>query len=75
MGKSESQAVKNLQSRTSKPILKIFKDIAQLRGLNRFITHDALARGVLNLGYTSGHGSTEAWQGVLTNGDDDRVVP
>ena len=75
MGKSESQAVKNLQSRTSKPILKIFKDIAQLRGLNRFITHDALARGVLNLGYTSGHGSTEAWQGVLTNGDDDRVAP
>lgn len=74
MGAKESAAVSNLQCRTDKSILARFKQVTDRRGLRAFITHDALARGILNLGFSSSQGHTEAWDAVLTTSDDNRLA-
>ena len=76
IGSKESQAVSNLQSRTDKGILHQLKQAVEIRGLRAFLTHDALAKGIFNLGFSSAQQSSEAWDAVLTNSDADnsRVV-
>lgn len=41
--------------------------------MRNFITHEAIAKGVFNEGFSSGQGVAESWSGVFVNGDDDRV--
>ena len=75
IGAKESQAVSNLQSRTDKGVLDRLKSAVERRGLRQFLTHDALAQGIFNLGFSSAVGASESWQAILTNCDDNRVVP
>lgn len=74
MGAKEAAAVSNLQARTDKIILERFKQVADRRGLRAFVTHDALAKGILNLGFSSSQGNTEAWDAVMTTSDDNRLA-
>lgn len=74
MGAKEAAAVSNLQARTDKGILERFKQVTDRRGLRAFVTHDALAKGILNLGFSSSQGTTEAWDAVMTTSDDNRLA-
>ena len=75
IGAKESQAVSNLQSRTDKGVLDRLKQAVDRRGLRSFLTHDALAQGIFNLGFSSAQGASDSWEAILTNCDDNRVVP
>ncbi len=46
----------------------------KIRGMAKFMTHEVLARDVLNSGFTSAHGPTEQWKEVCRNGQDGAVV-
>ena len=49
------------------------QDSVKVRGLQRYITHDCIARGVFSLGFSSGNGAAEAWHDQCTNGADNEL--
>ena len=68
IGRAESGAVSNLQSRIHKDISEMLKVAVASRGMRVFVTHDLIWKGAFNEGFTSGQGATEAWVQELTNG-------
>ena len=70
IGRAESGAVANLQSKINGEVVRMLKDAVSQRGMRSFITHDLIWKGAFNDGWSSGHGSTEAWVQELTNGAD-----
>lgn len=74
IGPTESQAVSNLQTHVSAAILERLQCAVRLRGLRGFLTHEALAKGLFNRGWTSGAGELEAWRTQLCNVEDDQLV-
>lgn len=73
IGSKESASVANLQTKVSRAMLSKLKSAVHCRGMRNFITHEAIAKGVFNEGFSSGQGVAESWSGVFVNGDDDRV--
>ncbi|CAK9000672.1 unnamed protein product [Durusdinium trenchii] len=74
IGRSEAAAASNLQSRVDPSVTTSLKAAVAMRGLRSFITHDLIAKGTFNDGFTSGQGATEPWTQELTNGLDHRLV-
>ena len=74
IGKTEAGAVSNLQSHVEKAIVSELKQSVAKRGIKNFLAHDILARGVLNTGYTSASGNSEAWVSMMTNLEDASTV-
>ncbi|CAK9014178.1 FO synthase subunit 1, partial [Durusdinium trenchii] len=74
IGKQEALAVVNLQSKVHASVLKQLKIEVSKRGLRSFLTHEAIARGVFNTGFSSAVSTNEAWDHVLTNSDDQELV-
>ena len=58
----------------SDPIVANLTEAVRLRGMRQFISHEPIARGVFNRGFTSGRDKFESWNVQLTNGDDDVLV-
>ncbi len=70
IGRAESGAVSNLQSRVNQTVLTMLKDAVAQRGMRTFITHDLIWKGAFNDGWTSAQGATEAWTQEFSNGQD-----
>lgn len=62
-------------TRISPAVAERLTDAVRARGMLRFLTHETLAKGVLNKAWTSGVGALEAWQDELRNREDDALVP
>ncbi|CAE7208396.1 cofG, partial [Symbiodinium sp. KB8] len=58
----------------SAQVLARVTDSVRVRGLRYLISHEAIAKDVLNVGWTSGREKLEAWAVPLTNGSDDTLV-
>lgn len=74
IGPKESEAVKNLTQKVAKPVVESLKDAVRTRGMKGFLNHEAIAKEVFNVAWTSGLGQLEAWHDVLTNKEDSRLV-
>ena len=74
LGKTESMAVVNLQSYVNPAMVAMLKGLVGVRGMRGYLSHDLLARGLLNTGHTSASGSCEAWASPMTNLDDGKVA-
>ena len=74
IGKTEAGAVSNLQSHVEGVIVSELKQCVAKRGIKNFLSHDILAKGVLNTGYTSASGNSEAWVSIMTNLEDAAIV-
>ena len=70
IGKVEAQAVSNLQTGVAKSTLALLKEVVSKRGLRGFLSRELLARGLFNVSYSSGQGSSESWVSILTNRQD-----
>lgn len=67
MGPKESSAVYNLVTLVPEWVCDKLEEMVTTRGMQRFLSHDSIAKGVFNSGWSSGIGSTEAWTEELTN--------
>lgn len=67
IGRGESSAVVAIMTSVSDPVFAKIKASVQTRGTRDYITHDMLAKGCLNTGWSSGFGEAESWAEILTN--------
>ena len=74
-GKEESKAVSCIQCGMCPEVVAAITQGVRIRGMRNFILHETLAREVLNVSFSSGVGSWEAWQSPLTNTNDPTLAP
>lgn len=67
IGKGESSAVVAIMTSVSDPVFEKIKASVRTRGMRDYVTHEMLAKGCLNTGWTSGFGEAESWAEILTN--------
>lgn len=70
IGRYESESVSNLMTRIDERVTSELSRAVKTRGMARFVTHECIAKGVLNTGWTSGVAAFEQWKEELRNGDD-----
>ena len=75
IGKTESAAVAALISQVSHEVRARLTASVRSRGMARFLTHEMIAKGCLNIGFTAATGESEAWGELLTNLPDNKLVP
>lgn len=74
IGQKESQAVSNMMTNISKNALEFITNSVRSRGMLKYISHDILAKNILNRNFTSGISGLEAWRDEFRNKDDDVLV-
>ena len=74
IGKFEAGAVSNLMSNVSEPVRLMVTADVRIRGMRTLISHEALAKDILNRGFSSGREKLEAWSVPLTNCQDDTLA-
>lgn len=67
IGPKESQAVFALLTHVPDAVRLQLELAVTTRGMQKFISHDTIGKGVFNAGWTSAGTSTEAWSEELTN--------
>ena len=73
IGRGEASAVSQLLSGVSPAILERITESVRVRGMPRYLTHDAIARGLFSTAFTSGVGACEAWHDQLVNKHDNAL--
>lgn len=74
IGKFESEATFNLQTKVAKSVVDKMKDAVAKRGLGKLVTHELLAKDILNQNFSSGLGQAAAWQEECRNLPDNRLA-
>lgn len=74
IGRLESGAVSQLMCHVHPDVLQRITEDVKRRGMARFLTHDAIARGVFSKAFASGIGVAESWADQLVNGEDNKLV-
>ncbi|CAK9100760.1 FO synthase subunit 1, partial [Durusdinium trenchii] len=75
IGKSEAQAISNLQDKINPEIVTMLKESTRVRGMRQFMNHDLLCKDLFNRGFSSGaSGALCAWGVDLSNNDDNELV-
>ena len=67
IGKGEKQALLALTSDVPEGVVKTLEHAVKIRGMQRFMNHDVLGRGVFSTGWSSGISGAESWAEPLTN--------
>ena len=75
IGRTESDAVSNLMTRVPETVTQALCDVVAIRGMTKFLSHDILARDILNKNFTSGINGLESWKDVLRNEDTCELEP
>ena len=75
LGKLEAEAVHNLRCKVAPPVLNKLSEAVRRRGLSKLLTHDVIAKEVMNINFTSGTGTMEQWQEELRNRDNNHLAP
>lgn len=74
IGKFEAGAVWNLVQKVSPVVWELLRDAVRVRGMKPFLTHETISREIFNLAFSSGVGALEAWNGPLTNKEDNEIA-
>ena len=74
IGAREAEAVSNLMTKIEEGIVEKLCSSVRQRGMSRFISHEAIAKGVFNTGWTSGLLGCEAWRDEFTNLRDGKLA-
>ena len=67
IGRTESDAVSNLMTRVHPRVTEALSEAVAIRGMSKFLSHEVLAKEVLNKNFTSGINGLESWRDVLRN--------
>ncbi|CAK9036023.1 unnamed protein product [Durusdinium trenchii] len=74
IGAKEAEAVSNLMCKVPATVVETLCAAVRVRGMARFLSHEAIAKSVFNTGWSSGMVACEAWKDQLTNKEDCRLV-
>ena len=74
LGKLEAEAVSNLQCSVPEHIVTALSEAVRTRGLSKLITHELLAKDLLNKSFSSGCGQVESWKEELRNKPNNKIV-
>ena len=74
IGKNESESVSNLMVKVAKQVVDSLADAVRTRGMAKFVTHECLARDILNTAFSSGVSGLEHWKDHLRNEEDGKLV-
>ena len=58
----------------AQPVVAILEAAVKQRGMQRFLNHEVLSKGVLSSSWSSGVGQMESWKDELRNRDDNVLV-
>lgn len=75
IGAKEAEAVSNLMCKVPATVVETLCAAVRVRGMARFLSHEAIAKSVFNTGWSSGMVACEARKDQLTNKEDCRLVP
>ena len=75
LGKLESEAVFNLRCKVAPPVLNKLSEAVRRRGLAKLLTHDVIAKELMNINFSSGIGPMEQWKEELRNRDNNQLAP
>ena len=56
--------------RINPEIVEFLCQAVRVRGMSKFLSHDAIAKGTFNTGWSSGINTLESWKDELTNAED-----
>lgn len=73
IGSREAAAVSNLKDKVPPTVVAQLREDIRPRGMNKWISHEILARDLFNRGFSSGVGPLESWNDACTNGADDQL--
>ena len=65
----------NLRCKVPQAVLSILSEAVKCRGMSKLLTHELLAKEVLNQHYSSGVGSLEQWREELRNRENNELAP
>lgn len=74
IGSKEALAVSNLQERVAPQVVQRLLTDVRPRGMKNWLSHDIVAKGLFNEGFSSATGTADAWQEACTNGNDLELV-
>lgn len=74
IGSKEALAVSHLQERVAPQVVQRLLNDVRPRGMKNWLSHDVVAKGLFNEGFSSASGTAEAWQEACTNGSDLELV-
>ena len=74
IGKAESAAISNLQTKVPPAVVSRLKSVIRPRGMRAFLAHDVLAKDVFNAAFSSGVGAYESWQLYVSNKEDNKLA-
>ena len=70
IGKAESEAVSVIMSAVAPEIVGELESAVKARGMQSFMLHEVISKGIFSNSWTSGYAEREAWADVLRNRDD-----
>ena len=74
IGRAEAGAVSALMTQIPDSIVKVLESAVKQRGMQRFMLHEVLSKGIFCRSWTSGSGTCEAWKDELRNREDNVLV-
>ena len=74
IGRHESESVSNLMVRIHPRVVEELAMAVRSRGMAKFLTHECLAKDLLNTAWSSGIAGFEAWKDFLRNDENAELV-
>ena len=65
----------NLHGSVHQEVVRKLKSVISAKGMRAFLHHEAIGKGLFNVGFTSAFGPMEAWVSQMTNTEDTTLVP
>lgn len=70
IGRAEADAVSSLMTAIPDQVVQLLEDAVKKRGLQKFLLHEVLSKGIFHSSWSSGTAGAEAWKDELRNRDD-----
>lgn len=74
IGKGEKQALLALTKDVPECIVQALEHAVKTRGMQRFMNHDVVGKGLFSTGWSSGIAGAESWAEQLTNLANDNTL-
>lgn len=74
VGKHEKAALAVLSKNVAGPVYTQLEAAVRVRGMRPFLHHECIGKGLFSTGFSSGAGTYAAWEGTLTNKEDQSLA-
>ena len=75
IGRFEADALFNLKKKIHPTVVNELREAVNCRGMGKLLTHELIAKELLNPTFSSGMGTIEQWKEECRNGPDNELAP